>query len=210
MNKIKKIGPPKAKKIPFESNHHNNKLVDQYHWIRDDNWQEVLHSPKVLKKEIREYIDKENQWTDSHLSILSSDKEQIYNEIKGRIKEEDSSLPQKDGSWFYFSETKRGQEYSILKRYKNKLSINDSKIFHDWNVESKGYDYFKPGGASYSPDHSLLSWSFDSKGSEFFSIKIKNLENNKSFNDIVNNTDGSMVWSLDGEGFYFIKMDEQS
>ena len=207
MNKIKKISPPKAKKIPFESNHHNNKLVDQYHWIRDDNWQEVLHSPKVLKKEIRDYIDKENQWTDRYLSILSSDKEQIYNEIKGRIKEEDSSLPQKDGSWFYFSETKKGQEYSILKRFKNKLSINDSKIFHDWNVESKGYDYFKPGGASYSPDHSLLSWSFDSKGSEFFSIKTKNLENKKSFNDIVNNTDGSMVWSLDGEGFYFIKMD---
>ena len=134
MNKIKKIGPPKAKKIPFESNHHNNKLVDQYHWIRDDNWQEVLHSPKVLKKEIREYIDKENQWTDSHLSILSSDKEQIYNEIKGRIKEEDSSLPQKDGSWFYFSETKRGQEYSILKRYKNKLSINFIYSFGESSV----------------------------------------------------------------------------
>ena len=168
----------------------------------------MLHSPNVLKKEIRDYIDKENQWTDNQLSNLLPSKEIIFNEIKGRMKEEDKSLPQKDGSWFYFSETKKDEEYSILKRYKSNSSIKNSKIIHNWNQESKGFEYFKPGGVSYSPDHNLLAWSFDSKGSEFFSIKVKDLECKKKFRDRVNNTDGNVIWSIDGSGFYFIKMDE--
>ena len=106
MNSIKKNSPPCAEKFPISSNQHGYKLIDPYDWIRDDNWQEVLHSPNVLKKEIRDYIDKENQWTDNQLSNLLPSKEIIFNEIKGRMKEEDKSLPQKDGSWFYFSETK--------------------------------------------------------------------------------------------------------
>ena len=148
-------------------------MIDNYNWIRDENWQEVLHSPSILKKEIRDYIDKENKWTDSQLSFLSSERNKIFNEIKGRIKEEDRSLPQKDGPWFYFSETKKGEQHPVLRRFKDNSSIEDSVIFHNWNEVSKDYDYFKPGGASCSPDHNLLSWSFDSKGSEFFSIKIK-------------------------------------
>ena len=208
MNSIKKNSPPCAEKFPISSNQHGYKLIDPYDWIRDDNWQEVLHSPNVLKKEIRDYIDKENQWTDNQLSNLLPSKEIIFNEIKGRMKEEDKSLPQKDGSWFYFSETKKDEEYSILKRYKSNSSIKNSKIIHNWNQESKGFEYFKPGGASYSPDHNLLAWSFDSKGSEFFSIKVKDLECKKKFRDQVNNTDGNIIWSIDGSGFYFIKMDE--
>lgn len=208
MSSIKQNTPPCAEKIPISSSRHGYKLVDPYDWIRDENWQEVLHSPNTLKKEIRDHIDKENQWTDNQLSALSPLKENIYKEIKGRMKEEDTSLPQKDDSWFYFSETKKGKEYSILKRYKENSSIDESLIFHDWNYESKGFEYFKPGGASCSPNHNLLSWSFDSKGSEFFSIRIKDLEDKKIFHDQVNNTDGNMVWSLDGSGFYFIKMDE--
>ena len=133
MSSIKKDSPPCAEKIPVSSNQHGYKLVDPYDWIRDDNWQEVLHSPNVLKKEIRDYIDKENEWTDRKLSNLSPLKEVIYNEIKGRMKEEDVSLPQKDGPWFYFSETKKGKEYSILKRYKTNTSIEEGVIFHNWN-----------------------------------------------------------------------------
>lgn len=207
MNSDKKIIPPIAEKRITREHYHGQELIDNYNWIRDENWQEVLHSPSILKKEIRDYIDKENKWTDSQLSFLSSERNKIFNEIKGRIKEEDRSLPQKDGPWFYFSETKKDEQHSVLRRFKDNSSIEDSVIFHNWNEVSKDYDYFKPGGASCSPDHNLLSWSFDSKGSEFFSIKIKNLKNNKNFNDEVKNTDGNMIWSLDGNGFYYIRMD---
>ncbi len=108
MNSDKKIIPPIAEKRITREHYHGQELIDNYNWIRDENWQEVLHSPSILKKEIRDYIDKENKWTDSQLSFLSSERNKIFNEIKGRIKEEDRSLPQKDGPWFYFSETKKG------------------------------------------------------------------------------------------------------
>ena len=100
MNLIK---TPKASKKLVEKIIHNKKLSDQFEWIKDDNWQEVLHSPNTLKKNIRKYIDNENHWTDKNLTILKPLEKKNFNEIKSKIKEEDRSIPQKDGNWFYFS-----------------------------------------------------------------------------------------------------------
>ena len=113
MPTISKANPPKARKKLVKTKVHDTELSDQFSWIRDDNWQEVLHSPNVLKKNIRKYIDDENKWTNKKLSFLKPLEKKIFIEIKGKIKEEDSSIPQKDGNWFYYSETKKNQEYSI-------------------------------------------------------------------------------------------------
>ena len=107
MPTISKANPPKARKKLVKTKVHDTELSDQFSWIRDDNWQEVLHSPNVLKKNIRKYIDDENKWTNKKLSFLKPLEKKIFSEIKGKIKEEDSSIPQKDGNWFYYSETKK-------------------------------------------------------------------------------------------------------
>ena len=200
--------PPKARKKLVKTKVHNTELSDQYSWIRDDNWQEVLHSPNVLKKNIRKYIDDENKWTNKKLSFLKPLEKKIFNEIKGKIKEEDTSIPQKDGNWFYYSETKKNKEYSILRRYKSTTTRKNSLIYHDWNKESIPYKYFKPGGAHYSNNHNLLAWSYDDKGSEFYKIKIKNLNQKKHLNDKISETDGSVIWETNDTGFYYIKMDK--
>ena len=202
------IKAPKARKRLVEKVIHNKKLSDQFDWIRDDNWQEVLRSPNVLKKNIRKYIDNENQWTNENLTILKPLEKKIFNEIKNKIKEEDRSIPQKDGNWLYFSETKKNKQYSILSRYEIKNSIKKSKIYHDWNKESKPYKYFKPGGAFNSNDHDYLAWSYDDKGSEFYKIRIKNLAKRKNLKDYIEDTDGNIVWSLNNEGFYYVRMDK--
>ena len=202
MPTISKANPPKARKKLVKTKVHNTELSDQFSWIRDDNWQEVLHSPNVLKKNIRKYIDDENKWTNKKLSFLKPLEKKIFSEIKGKIKEEDSSIPQKDGNWFYYSETKKNQEYSILRRYKSTTSRKNSLIYHDWNKESIPYKYFKPGGAYNSNNHNLLAWSYDDKGSEFYKIKIKNLNQKKHFNDKISETDGSVIWEKDDTGFY--------
>ena len=202
------IKAPKARKRLVEKVIHNKKLSDQFDWIRDDNWQEVLRSPNVLKKNIRKYIDNENQWTNENLTILKPLEKKIFNEIKNKIKEEDRSIPQKDGNWLYFSETKKNKQYSILSRYEINNSIKKSKIYHDWNKESKPYKYFKPGGAFNSNDHDYLAWSYDDKGSEFYKIRIKNLAKRKNLKDYIEDTDGNIVWSLNNEGFYYIRMDK--
>jgi len=208
MPTISTANPPRARKKLVKTKVHNTELYDQYSWIRDDNWQEVLHSPNVLKKNIRKYIDDENKWTNKKLSFLKPLEKKIFNEIKGKIKEEDTSIPQKDGNWFYYSETKKNQEYSILRRYKSTTTRKNSLIYHNWNKESIPYKYFKPGGAYNSNNHDLLAWSYDDKGSEFYKIKIKNLNQKKHFNDKISETDGSVIWETDDTGFYYIKMDK--
>ena len=208
MSAINKNSPPKARKRLVKRKVHSTVLSDYFDWIRDNNWQEVLRSPNVLKKNIRKYIDEENEWTDKKLSFLKPIEKKIFREIKKKIKEEDTSIPQKDGNWFYYSETKKNREYSILRRYKSYSSRKKSIVYHDWNKESKAYKYFKPGGAFNSNDHSLLAWSFDSKGSEFYQIKVKDLSQKKHLKDSIKDTDGSIVWSLDNDGFYYIKMDK--
>ena len=132
----------------------------------------------VLKKNIRKYIDEENKWTDKKLSFLKPIEKKIFREIKNKINEEDTSIPEKDGNWFYYSETKKNKEYSILRRYKSNSSRKKSTIYHDWNKESKPYKYFKPGGAFNSNNHSLLAWSFDNKGSESESVQATVFDRN--------------------------------
>ena len=110
MSSINKNYPPKARKKLVKRKVHNIELSDHFDWIRDNNWQDVLHSPNVLKKNIRKYIDEENKWTDKKLSFLKPIEKKIFKEIKNKIKEEDTSIPQKDGNWFYYSETKKNKE----------------------------------------------------------------------------------------------------
>ena len=208
MSAINKNYPPKARKKLVKRIIHNIELSDHFDWIRDNNWQEVLNSPNVLKKNIRKYIDEENKWTDKKLSFLKPIEKRIFTEIKNKIKEEDTSIPEKDGNWFYYSETKKNKEYSILRRYKSNSSRKKSTVYHDWNKESKPYKYFKPGGAFNSNNHSLLAWSFDNKGSEFYQIRVKDLSQRKHLKDNIKDTDGSIVWSLNNDGFYYIKMDK--
>ncbi len=208
MPPINKNYPPRARKKLVKRKVHNKDLSDHFDWIRDNNWQEVLHSPNILKKNIRKYIDEENNWTNKNLSFLIPIEKKIFKEIKSKIKEEDFSIPQKDCNWFYYSETKKNKEYSILKRYKSNSSRKKSFVYHDWNKESKPYKYFKPGGAFNSNNHNLLAWSFDNKGSEFYEVKIKDLNNKKHLKDNIKNTDGRIVWSLNNDGFYYIKMDK--
>ena len=208
MSSINKNYPPKARKKLVKRKVHNIELSDHFDWIRDNNWQEVLNSPNVLKKNIRKYIDEENKWTDKKLSFLKPIEKKIFREIKNKIKEEDTSIPEKDGNWFYYSETKKNKEYSILRRYKSNSSRKKSAVYHDWNKESKPYKYFKPGGAFNSSNHSLLAWSFDNKGSEFYQIRVKDLSQGKHLKDNIKDTDGSIVWSLNNDGFYYIKLDK--
>ena len=106
MSPVNKNYPPRARKKLVKRKVHNKELSDHFDWIRDNNWQEVLHSPDVLKKNIRKYIDEENRWTNKKLSFLKPIEKEIFKEIKKKIKEEDTSIPQKDGNWFYYSETK--------------------------------------------------------------------------------------------------------
>ena len=112
----KGLKPPKARKKTKKIKIHGLTINDDYSWIRDNNWQEVLREPSLLRNHIKKYLDEENNWTEQKLQHLKKPQKIIFNEIKSRINEDDKSLPIKDGKYQYLTETKKGLQYSIVKR----------------------------------------------------------------------------------------------
>ena len=204
----KVLKPTKARKKNKKTKVHGLVVKDDYSWLRDENWKEVLKNPSTLKPIIKKFLDDENKWTNENLKHLKKSKNIIFEEIKSRINENDRSLPVKDGKYLYLTETKKGLQYSILKRKLANKSNSRYRTIINWNILSKRYKYFKPGGASYSHDQKIFNYSYDDKGSEFFSIKTFDLKNkNKKFTTL-KNTSGGSIWANDSSGFYYIKMDK--
>ena len=141
------------------------------------------------------------------LRIQEISKKIIFDEIKSRINENDKSLPIKDGKYQYLTETKEGLQYSIVKRKIAGKSNSRYRTIIDWNIISKKFKYFKPGGISYSNNQKIFNYSYDDKGSEFFSIKTFKVGNNKKKFSVLKNTSGSSIWANDSSGFYYIVMD---
>ncbi len=204
----KRLEPPKARKKNKKIKVHGLVVKDDYSWLRDDNWQEVLRNPSILKPNIKKFLDNENKWTDKNLKHLKKPKNIIFEEIKSRINENDRSLPVKDGKYLYLTETKKGLQYSILKRKLSNNSKSRYRTIIDWNILSKKYKYFKPGGVSYSHDQTIFNYSYDDKGSEFYSIKTFDIKNKKKKFYTLKNTSGATIWSNNSSGFYYIRMDK--
>ena len=133
----KEDSPPKARSYKRKLNYHGFNLYDNFAWLRDKNWQEVLHNPKILKPSIKKFLEDENKWADDNLNHLNRFRKLIFEEIKSKIKEDDQSLPIKDGKYFYLSETKKGRQYSILKRRLSGKSKSRYRTILDWNELSK-------------------------------------------------------------------------
>ena len=203
----KRLKPPKARKKTKKTKIHGLTINDDYSWLRDNNWQEVLREPSLLKPNIKKYLDEENNWTKQKLKNLKKPQKIIFDEIKSRINENDKSLPIKDGKYQYLTETKKGLQYSIVKRKIAGKSNSRYRTIIDWNIISKKFKYFKPGGISYSNNQKIFNYSYDDKGSEFFSIKTFKVGNSKKKFSILKNTSGSSIWANDSSGFYYIVMD---
>ena len=204
----KRINPPKARKKSKKAKYHGLIVKDDYFWLRDNNWQEVLKKPSKLKPNIKRFLEDENRWTNESLKHLKNSRKTIFEEIKSRIKEDDRSLPVKDRKYLYLTETKKGLQYPILKRKLANKKNSRYRTIINWNFLSKNYKYFKPGGVSYSNDQKIFNYSYDDKGSEFFSIKTFNLKNKDKKFTTLKNTSGGSIWANDSSGFYYIKMDK--
>jgi oligopeptidase B len=198
--------PPVAKKVPHTSTWHGVTLVDDYHWLRADNWQEVMRDPSVLDTEIRAYLEAENEYTATMLQDTEALQETLFSEMKGRIKEDDSTVPAPDGGWAYFSSYVTGGQYALLCR--KPREGGDQQVLLDGNKEAEGFAYWSLGGASHSPDHKLLSYATDTNGSEFYTIRFRDLETGNDLADEIPQTGGSLVWARDGRTVYYGKLDD--
>ena len=197
---------PVAGRRPVKTVHHGITRVDEYAWLRAPNWQEVMRDPSVLDPEIRDYLEAENTYLEEIMAATGDLRERLFQEMKGRIKEDDSSVPAPDGAWAYYTSFVTGGEYPLVCR--RRLEGGDEVVLLDGNAMAEGHAYFSLGGASHSRDHRLLAYATDTKGSEYYTLRIKNLEIGGDLDDEIIDTGGYGVWALDNRTLFYTKLDD--
>ena len=199
------IRPPFAPKRPVTSIHHGTKLVDDYAWLRADNWQDVMRDPAVLDPAIRAHLEAENAYTEAQLASTRGLQDALFAEMKGRIKEDDSSVPSPDGPFEYFVSYVTGGQYPrIVRRPRGSTA---ESIVIDGNAEAKGKPYWSIGDTAHSPDHRLLAYAVDDKGSELFTIRFRDMETGRDLADEIPDTRGGIVWARDGKTLLYVRLD---
>ena len=187
---------------------HNISWEDDYSWIHQDDILEVLKDSKKLNPEVRKYLEEENSYTDFHLSDTKNIQKKLFDEIKGRIKLDDESLPFKDFDYEYWSKTTTKGNYSIKLRKK----IGTNNIEEIWNgdeeKEKLNVEYFGVGDLEVSFNDKYLGYSLDTKGSEYYTIYIRDINTKKLITEKIEETSGGITFSLDDKYIFYSKLDE--
>jgi oligopeptidase B len=206
MDKRSPVTPPVAPRRPHSFTTHGITIADDYAWLKDENWQEVLRDPSILNADIRRYLEAENDYTESLLGHTAALQKALVKEMRGRIKEDDSSVPSPDGPYAYMRKFREGGQHEMFGRCPR--NGGEAEIILDGDELAAKHDYFRFGGARHSPDHRLEAWSADVKGSEYFTISVRDWATKKDLDDIVEETDGAVVWSTDASAFFYVKLDD--
>ena len=188
--------PPQAPKKNRELTVHGETRVDPWYWLRD------LEDPATLA-----YLKAENEYTESVMKPWKGLQEKLFSEMRGRIKEDDSTVPAKEGPYFYYTRFEEGGQYPI---YCRKFQTLDGveEVLLDVNQLAEGQDYTQMGVVENSPDHKWLAYSVDNDGSEQYTIRIKNLETGQLLDEAMSNSYYSLVWANNSLTFFYDVLDE--
>ncbi|MDV3251590.1 S9 family peptidase [Devosia sp. BK] len=201
-----KTTPPQAKRVPHSHTHHGVTREDPWAWLRADNWHEVMQIPEALDPEIRSYLEAENSFYEDQFGKPTAElQDNIYKEIRGRIKEDDSGIPSPDGPWAYNSRMLEGKQYPQVVR--TPRDGGPETVLLDCNIEA-GDGYFGFAGADHDASHRYLAWAADRAGSEYYDIVIRDLETGADSPETIADTAGSYVWSNDSKAIYYTEYDD--
>ncbi|WP_312161589.1 S9 family peptidase [Phenylobacterium sp.] len=201
--------PPAARREPKIIEQLGRTRTDDYAWMKDDNWREVLRDPKVLRQDIREHLEAENAYTKALLAKTEALQAQLFAEMKGRIKEDDSSVPAPDGPWEYYVRYEIGAEHPVHGR-RPRGRDDGEVVLLDEDALSKGKAFFQVGAASHSPDHKLYAWAADEQGSEYYTIRVKDLESGETLDQAIESAYGAFTFSPDSRWLFWIWRDENA
>jgi oligopeptidase B len=199
------LAPPVAERHPETTVRHSHARTDDYAWLRDANWQQVMREPSVLRPDIRAYLEAENAYAASAMSDVEGLRKALFAEMRGRIKEDDSSAPAADGPFAYAVRYAEGAEHPTIVR--TPRDGGAETVLLDANVLAAGKAYFRLGGSDHSPDHRFLAYAFDDKGSEYFELRVRDLTTGGDLPDVVEGTTGGAVWSADGKYLFYVWVD---
>lgn len=199
------IRPPQTAKHPVHDTRHGITRTDDYAWLRADNWREVFQDPARLDPAIHSHLEAENAYYTAMMADTKPLQKQLVEEMKGRIKQDDSSIPVKDGAYAYGVSYTTGGEQP---RYFRTLRAGGKEtLYLDGDKEAAGKAYFSFDTVSYSPDHQKLLWCYDDKGSELYTLKVRCFSDLQDTDDIILETGGDAVWDAASTGFFYTKLD---
>jgi oligopeptidase B len=204
--KMKRPVPPVAKKDPKTIVQLGRTRVDDYAWMKDDNWQKVLRDPTVIRADIKAHLEDENAYMKAMLAGTEPLQATLFDEMKGRIKEDDSSVPAPDGAWAYYSRYETGAQQP--KYCRQPRDGGPEQVLLDVDAMAKGKAYFDIGSADHSPDHSLYAYAADEQGSEVYKVYVKDLATGQVLAGPAESSTGDICWSPDSKYLFWIHRDE--
>ncbi|ASM51544.1 oligopeptidase B [Pseudoalteromonas espejiana DSM 9414] len=191
---------PVAKKQPHQLTTHNKTRTDNYYWMRDD----ARENEDVLA-----HLKAENAYSDEQLAAMKPLQNTVFEELKGRIVKDDNTVPVKDGKYWYHSEVRGDDEYS--RHYRStSISADDKQLLLDVNVLAQTHEFYELGEVALSPCEQLMAYSEDTEGRRIYTVHFKNLQTGDMLSDVLENTEGQVVWANDNKTVYYVKKDLQT
>ena len=242
--------PPVAPRKPAASPAlHGRRRIDDYAWLKDENWQQVMHDPAVLRADIREYLEAENAYKDAVLAPTEALRATLFDEFRGRIKEDDASVPARDGGWEYYQRYREGGQHPVVCRHpagdparggagggangpRDHAAVDGravgggdgersghaggivgnhaagEQILLDGDAEADGKSYYRIGGRDHSFDHRRFAWTVDENGSEFFTLRVKDLETGRPLDDVIERCSAGFAWAADNRTLFYTVLDD--
>ncbi|MFC4269472.1 S9 family peptidase [Polaribacter marinivivus] len=195
---------PIAEKQPKKLVKHGDVRVDNYFWMRLSDEQKLAPVKDAHTQKVINYLEAENDYHDKITAYTKNFEEELFLEMKGRIKEDDATVPYKDNGYFYITRYEKGKQYPIYSRKKEHLEAEEQIMF-DVNQMSKGYEFYKLGGLNISPNNKLAVFATDTVSRRQYFLRIKNLETGEIYKDIIDNTTGGSVWANDNKTIFYTK-----
>ena len=196
------VTPPIAEKQPYEMIKHNDVRVDDYYWMRLTDDQKKAENYDEKTQKVVDYIDNENIYTQESLKHTNKFQDKLFDEIVGRIKKDDESVPYFSNGYFYYTKYEPGKEYAINCRKKGTLD-SDEEIILDQNILADGKDYFAVGGWSVSPNNEWLAYSTDYVSRRIYTVHFKNLLTGETIQNAISNSSGSVAWANDNRTVFY-------
>ena len=202
----KDVKTPKAEIQAKSLTIHNSTRIDNYFWMRLTDEQKIAKNKDAQTQKVEAYLNSENEYFDKVTASTNNFQKELFEEMKGRIKEDDTSVPYFRNQYFYITRFEKGSQYPIYSRKKETLEAKEEVLFNV-NEEAEGHEYFQLGGLNVSPDNNLVAFATDTVSRRQYTIQIKNLETGKILSDKIENTTGGSVWSNDNKTLFYTKKD---
>ena len=198
--------PPRAAKVPKAITQLGRTRQDEYQWMKDEQWQKVLRDPSALRADIREHLFRENAYFDGLMADTRALQERLLEEMKGRIKDDDDSVPVADGAWAYFTRFEAGAQYPVHARMPRDGGA--AEVLLDVGALAGNKAFYEIGAASHSPDHRLYAYAEDDKGSGIYRLLVKDLGSGRLVGRPIENASDSFVFSPDSRHLFWTQLDD--